>query len=111
VLHYNLPVRSAGSDKGNFWSSGQKLIRYVSGDVVVRGWLLESIKYHYVYKKIYSSQIHEHKFFLKFLGIILEVLRLEVSIYNVYITNKFQAPFSYDFCPNYVQEFDLSAES
>jgi hypothetical protein len=27
---------------------------------------------------------------LRFLGIILRVLRLEVSVYNVYITNPFQ---------------------
>jgi hypothetical protein len=31
---------------------------------------------------------------LKFLGIIWSVLRLEVSVYNVYITNQFQATFS-----------------
>jgi hypothetical protein len=59
----------------------------------------------------------------------LRVLRLEVSINNVYITNQFQTPLllkgggggnplaemtvkskeenSEDFCPNYVQEFGL----
>jgi hypothetical protein len=54
-----------------------------------------------------------------FLGIILRVLRLEVSAYNVYITNHFQTTSaggvtvnsmeenSSDFCPNYVQEFGL----
>ncbi len=31
---------------------------------------------------------------LRFLGIILRVLRLEVSVYNVYITNQFQTTFS-----------------
>jgi hypothetical protein len=31
---------------------------------------------------------------LRFLDIILRVLRLEVSIYNVYITNKFQTTFA-----------------
>jgi hypothetical protein len=60
------------------------------------------------------------------------LLRLEVSVYNVYITNQFQTTFaqeggegggwskirketvsskeenSQDFCPNYVQEFGLS---
>ncbi len=30
---------------------------------------------------------------LRFLGIILRVLRLEVNIYNVYFTNQFQTPF------------------
>jgi hypothetical protein len=36
------------------------------------------------------SRIHEHTISLRFLGIILRVFRLEVSIYNVYITNQFQ---------------------
>jgi hypothetical protein len=31
---------------------------------------------------------------LRFLGIILRVLRLEVSVYNVYITNQFQTTFA-----------------
>jgi hypothetical protein len=31
---------------------------------------------------------------LRFLGIILKVLRLEDSVYHVYITNQFQATFS-----------------
>ncbi len=35
------------------------------------------------------SRIHEHTISLRFLGIILRVLRLEVSVYNVYITNQF----------------------
>ncbi len=35
------------------------------------------------------SQIHEHTVLLKFLGLILRVLRLKVSVYNVYITNQF----------------------
>jgi hypothetical protein len=34
------------------------------------------------------------QFSLKFLGIILRVLNLEVSIYNVYITNQFQTTFA-----------------
>jgi hypothetical protein len=59
----------------------------------------------------------------------LRVLRLEVSVYNVYITNQFQTTFgsggrgekpleevtvnskeenSEDFCPNYVQESGIS---
>ncbi len=71
---------------------------------------------------------------MRFLGIILRVLRLEIFLYNVYITNHFhhfQNTFdrggkggggynplvevtvnsveenSKDFCPNYVQEFGL----
>jgi len=60
-----------------------------------------------------------------FLGIIVRVLRLEVSVYNAYITNQFQTTFAQGgrgvksvsrgdceykggklfFCPNYVQEF------
>jgi hypothetical protein len=31
---------------------------------------------------------------LRFLGIIFRVLRLEVSAYNVYITNQFQTTFA-----------------
>jgi hypothetical protein len=31
---------------------------------------------------------------LRFLGIILRVLRLEVSVYNVYITNQLQTTFA-----------------
>jgi hypothetical protein len=38
----------------------------------------------------YRSRIHERTISLEFLGIILSVLRLEVFIYNVYITNQFQ---------------------
>jgi len=36
------------------------------------------------------SRIHERAISLRFLGIILRVLRLEVSVFNVYITNQFQ---------------------
>jgi hypothetical protein len=36
------------------------------------------------------SRIHEHTISLRVLGTILRVLRLEVSVYNVYITNQFQ---------------------
>ncbi len=35
------------------------------------------------------SLIHERTISLRFLGIILRVLRLEVSVYNVYIPNQF----------------------
>ncbi len=38
--------------------------------------------------------IHERKISLRFLGIILRVLRLEVSEINVYITNQFQTTFA-----------------
>jgi hypothetical protein len=37
----------------------------------------------------YRSQIHECAISLRFLGAILKVLRLEVSVYNVYNTNQF----------------------
>ncbi len=37
---------------------------------------------------------HERTLSLKFLNIILRVLRLEVSVYNVYNTNQFQATFT-----------------
>ena len=67
------------------------------------------------------SQIHECTISLSFLGIIFRVLRLEVTVYNVYITNSFKAislggggaggvPLvevtvntKEDYCPNYVQ--------
>ncbi len=39
------------------------------------------------------SRIHEHAILLRFLDIILRVIRLEVSIYNVCITNQFQTTF------------------
>ena len=39
--------------------------------------------------------IHVHfQISLRFLGIILRVLRLEVSVYNVYITNQFKTTFA-----------------
>jgi hypothetical protein len=40
---------------------------------------------------LYRSRIHERTNSLRFMGIIWRVLRLEVSVYNVYITNQFQA--------------------
>ncbi len=43
---------------------------------------------------LYRSRIHEHTISLRFLGIILRVLRLEVSVYNVYIANQFQTTFA-----------------
>ena len=39
------------------------------------------------------SQIHECTISLMFLGIILRLLRLKVSLYNVYISNQFQTTF------------------
>jgi hypothetical protein len=36
------------------------------------------------------SRIHKRTISLRFLGIILRVLRFEVSVCNVYITNQFQ---------------------
>ncbi len=78
-----------------------------------------------------EAEIHESTISLRFLGIILRVLRLEVSVYNVYITNQFQTTFAQGegeldplvnvtvnskeenyltFCPNYVPESGLRAE-
>jgi hypothetical protein len=39
-------------------------------------------------------QIHERTISLKFLGKILRVLRLEVSVYNIFITIQFQTTFA-----------------
>jgi hypothetical protein len=39
--------------------------------------------------------IYRNRISLRFLGIILKVLRLEVSIYNVYTTNQFQTTFAW----------------
>jgi hypothetical protein len=38
--------------------------------------------------------MYERTISLRFLGIILRFLRLEVSVYNVYITNQFQTTFA-----------------
>jgi hypothetical protein len=43
---------------------------------------------------LYRSQIHERTISLRFLGIILRVLRLEVNVFNVYIQNQFQTTFA-----------------
>ncbi len=40
------------------------------------------------------SRIHERTISLRFLGIILKVLRIEVSVSNMYITNKLQTTFA-----------------
>jgi hypothetical protein len=79
-----------------------------------------------VHLTLTQSRIHERTISLRFLGIILRVLRLEVSIYNVYIINQVQSPFAREgggplvevtvnskeenskvFCPNYFREFGL----
>jgi hypothetical protein len=49
------------------------------------------LRYRYLYT---GSLSHEHTVLLRFLGIILSVLRLEVFIYDVYITNQFQTTFA-----------------
>jgi hypothetical protein len=75
------------------------------------------------------AKIHERTISLRFLGTILRVLRIEVSGYNVYITNQFlcsrgergfksisrgdceyQGEKLLGLCPNYVQEFGLREE-
>jgi hypothetical protein len=75
-------------------------------------------------------RIHECTISLRFLGIILRVLILEVSVLNVYITNQFQTTFAQGgggvksvyvelnanskreyFCPNYVREFGLCRQT
>jgi hypothetical protein len=40
------------------------------------------------------SRIHERTISLRFLGIILRILRFEVSVYNVYIANQLQYTFA-----------------
>ncbi len=45
-------------------------------------------------QNVYWSQIHERTILLRFLGIILTVFRLEVSVFNVYITNQFHTTFA-----------------
>jgi hypothetical protein len=41
-----------------------------------------------------KSQIHEHTSSLRFLGLILRVLRFEVSVQCLHITNQFQPTFA-----------------
>ncbi len=43
---------------------------------------------------MYSSRIHERTISLRFLGKILRFLRLQVSVYNVYITDQCQTTFA-----------------
>ena len=42
----------------------------------------------------YRSRIHELTISLRFQGVILRFIRLEVSMKNVYIVNQFQATFA-----------------
>jgi hypothetical protein len=50
------------------------------------------VKKHYP-SNLFWSRIHESTISLRTLGIISRVLRLEVFVYNDYITNQFQATF------------------
>ncbi len=45
--------------------------------------------------RVYWSQIHERTISLRFLGIILRVLRLEFSVYNVYVYITNQCPITF----------------
>jgi hypothetical protein len=47
-----------------------------------------------VFQSWTCSRIHDCTILLSFLDIILRVLRLKVSVYNVYITNQFQPTFA-----------------
>ncbi len=49
---------------------------------------------------MYRSRIYESTISLRFLAISLIVLRLEISVYNVYITNPFQPIFVFLFKVN-----------
>jgi hypothetical protein len=89
--------------------------------------IIACINWHWLKLTQYSTETEfiERTVSLRFLGIILSALRLEVSVYNVYITNPFESTFargggggwwnplvevtvnskeenSHDFCPNYV---------
>ncbi len=52
-----------------------------------------AIRMKYVLSFLYRDGIHVSTISFRFLGIILRVLRLEVSVYKVYITNQFQTTF------------------
>jgi hypothetical protein len=53
-----------------------------------------------------KPKINKRTILLRFLGIILRVLRLEVSVYNVYITNQFQTTFAHGWGVKYVSGGD-----
>jgi hypothetical protein len=46
------------------------------------------------FSAFYRSRIHKRTISLRFLGMILKVLRLQVSVYNVYITKQFHTTFA-----------------
>ncbi len=52
-----------------------------------------SLLLHFPY--ISCSRIHERTISLRFLGIILKLLKIEVSLYDVYITNHLQTTFAH----------------
>jgi hypothetical protein len=47
----------------------------------------------YVFLAHYSTEVEFMNVEMRFLGIIMRVLRLEVSAYNVYITSPFKTTF------------------
>ncbi len=55
------------------------------------------------------NRIYERAILLRFLGIILKVFILQVSVYNNYISNQLVTVKSKEenFCPKYVREFGL----
>jgi hypothetical protein len=60
-------------------------------------------------QNVFWSRIHEHTISMRFLGIILRVLRLErfqYTIFTLQTSFKLQGGKAY-FCPNYVQEIDF----
>ncbi len=77
-------------------------------------WLLSTL-FSFLFSDKHRSRIHECTISLRFLGIILRVLRLEVYPYNVCFIPLFslvevtvnKEENSSDFCPNYVQEFGI----
>ncbi len=68
---------------------GGRMIPLTDGIYIVGGWGIIPVG-----SSVSWSRIHEHIILLRFLGITLRVLRLEVSVYNVYLTNQFQTTFS-----------------
>ncbi len=57
------------------------------------------------------SRIHESTISLRFLGIILRVLILEVSVYNAYITNELQTTFARGWGVKFVVEMTVNSAS
>jgi hypothetical protein len=54
----------------------------------------QSMKIERNFRECSEPKIHERTVSLRFLSKILRVFRLEVSEYNVYITNQFQTTFA-----------------